>query len=62
MNKKPPMRPKGDTIDLADPQALHDWAVWFSVKESMLVRLVRIAGSSAGQIEYILGTSKRPHW
>jgi hypothetical protein len=55
-------RPTGDTIDLNDPESVRAWAAWLEVDVDKLRRLVAIAGSSAGQLEYILGINQRSRW
>jgi Protein of unknown function (DUF3606) len=58
----PPPRPQGDLIDVTDPKAVAAWAAWLRVDEAKLRRLVAVAGSSAGQMEYILGINPRSRW
>ncbi len=57
MHSKLPIRPKGDTIDITDPEALSAWAAWLEISEAQLTRIIRIVGSSAGQVEYVFGES-----
>jgi hypothetical protein len=57
-----PSRPPGDTIDILDPEAVRAWAAWLEVDHNTLRNIVRIVGSSAGQIEYILGKNLRSRW
>lgn len=59
MRAELPKRPRGDTIDVTDPKAARAWAAWLDVDQSQLLRVVRIAGASAGQVEYLLGKTKR---
>ncbi len=62
MDTKPPARPRGDMIDIEDPAAIRAWAAWLNIDEGMLLRVVRIVGCSAGQIEFLLGRDPRSRW
>jgi len=62
MKSDPPQRPKGDTIDVTDPEALRAWAEWLEIEPAGLARIVAIVGSSAGQVEFVLGKTNRSRW
>jgi len=57
-----PSRPSGDTIDVLSPGAVSAWAAWLEVEPAALLKIVRIVGSSTGQVEYILGKNLHSRW
>ena len=62
MPTDPPKRPEGDTIDVTNIESLNRWAAWLEVDPVLLIRIVGVVGSSAGQVEFILGKSDRSRW
>jgi hypothetical protein len=57
-----PQRPNSGTVDPDNPEAMRAWAAWLRIEEGNLRRLVAIIGTSAGQIEYVLGITQRSRW